>query len=311
MSTTFFYRVANRLAAAFVLIFLARPAFSAELVVDTCSYCENDSDLWGYVYDRVIYQYGSYSGGPELLYIARSGTKAKSSAFSVTWYEWEWPPYGYMYSPEVTPLALDEEELYFIDQSISGRAAILKDHIDEMPVANYGGAPSAFHGGDTEEQTVVFLMGNPEFTLPAIASSRALSNWAGRSTSFWGRVAVSLGLDIAGIDPAIFVRVNFPDNSFFVFYVEPAGSSLHVTPVYKVSADRNTVVVIHDELIENVEDPVLAPGSASTEHEGVFTPMAEVYVSHTNLWRSKVVSCYSFWNCEEAREYWIEIFDLN
>jgi hypothetical protein len=267
--------------------------------------------LASYVYDRVLYEYGIYGGGPELLFIARSGTKAKSSAFIVTWYEWDYYPYGYVYDPIVTSLALDEEDLLLIDQGISGRAALMKDHIDEMPQANYGDAPSAFGAVDTEVLTQTWLMGNPEFTLPGIAGSRALSTIIGRTGSIWARISQEIARAILGPDAGIFVRVNYPDGSFFVFHIKQSQASLDVKPVYKVSADRNTVVVIDSELVKDVEDPVLSQDAASYQHEGVFEPMVELHVSRSNLWRTKIVNCYSFWSCEEAKEYWVEIFDLN
>lgn len=282
------------------------PAFAQNLIIGNCGGCSHPADFDYYASERMFMEYG-YWGGPDTILLVRSGGKSATAAYVVTWSMSEWPPYGWFYEPVFNKLTLDEFALHWLDQNVSGRAALMATHIDEMPISDI---PSGISGGISEvdniELTALYLQGNPQFSMMNVAGSLPLSQIAGGGFNLWNTLRSFF--NFGGETPGIYVRVAYQDGSYAVYFVSAAVSTVNASVVYQVGA--NGQVIIYDSArVENIEgDPNLAANS-SLEQQGAGTiePWVEIFVgNHASTWYD-VVSCYSMWDCAEGRKFKILI----
>jgi hypothetical protein len=306
-------RIIQRLAVAFgfaALYGLLQPAFGASMTIATCSTCQTVQDSANFAYSSLQVQFGQGSGGPaNLLYIVRNLPKAESYAWVVSWAAYPiYPPNIYYYLPSLTPITVDQEEGRVLDQHLSGRAAILAQHVDQLPTTYFQpgvGDPQTAMGSPDDDATVLsWVNKNPLFRMTDIpgSSAKSLDDFVvDYATGFITKLLDEAGLGFLSnlIDNnGIFGRIMMPDGSYYVINYNKYRTDASIQ-VYKVSADRKTVTILHQEMLKNVIDPALPQNDQAYQYGGQQgAPYANVQQNVGGFWSSwSVVNCYSLFAC--------------
>jgi hypothetical protein len=308
-------KIAVRLASACILsavVSMARPVLATTLFVHQCPSCNNAQDAAVFAYNWVVYNYGFYNGGPQILYVVRSLNKAEAYAFAVYWVETVYPEGSY-WTPYLDDVAVTYEEALVLDQKVSGRAMLLKDHINELPTIEFEGIQTSAFDGGAEEAVLDFMNTEPQVRLPATGVAVALDYFA---DSIWERIVDRLAAYLHNevvVHDGVYMKVVFEDGSYYVVKVTPAVQTHIAEVMYKSNADGSHVVVINTDVLENVEDPALPEDpedDAAYNYDGLPYPDIVVHVSEWSSLQYTIVNCYNVFQCQDSRAFRIVVYIL-
>lgn len=225
--------------------------------VISCANCETISDFVNRMNSHLNFRKNT-ADTRDAVYMVVSQSSAKI-AIAETWFESN-PMFPGWTIPQIDLITETVVETKLADQVLIARAAIDKANVDDLPTVIYPNGSVQVGGGDYQSTAMLYMNGHPAVTMEQAEGTVPWSTLLSRTTSIREKLLSVLSSTVK----KIFVKLEFADGSYGVFYVADS-TTAGIHEVYYVDAEGN-VIVIDAELLDEVEDVNLpAPDDASGE----------------------------------------------